>query len=64
MQEPSKNIQTMTVYVAGKTRDNAGITTYFAEIIGGGRDGRRITIVDKPWNCPHPECPKHEEKPE
>jgi hypothetical protein len=54
----------MTVYVAGKTRDNAGITTYFAEIIGGGRDGRRITIVDKPWNCPHPECPKHEEKPE
>ena len=62
-QEP-KHLRTMTVYLAGKSTDERGITTFYAEIVGGGRDGRRITIVDKPWNCPHPECPNHEEKPE
>lgn len=63
MQEQSKHIQTMTVYLAGKTTDEAGITSYFAEIIGGKQDGRRIIIVNKPWNWAL-ECRNHEEKPE
>ena len=52
----------MTVYLAGKSTNAEGITTYFVEIVGGERDGRRIIITDQPWTCPDPNCRNHGEK--